>query len=119
MADHPLGHQELLTKSGKLESSSSVSWRVIVPAVSSIDWTELRRTVGTHKGRIEYLLIEDTDDIKVGIALNEKIAGLIFPNTMGKLDFNSGFRSSNLAFRNWCEDLFIFHWNKKGKRVHI
>jgi predicted transcriptional regulator len=119
MADHPLGRQEYVTKSEKLESSSTVTWRVIIPAVSSIDWAELRRTVVTHKGRIEYHLVEDPDDIKAGIALNEKIAGLTFPSTTGKLDFNSGFRSSNPLFRKWCQDLFVFHWNKKGKRVHI
>jgi predicted transcriptional regulator len=119
MADHPLGRQEYVTKSEKLESSSTVTWRVIIPADSSIDWTELRRTVGTHKGRIEYHLIEDPKYIKVGIALNEKIAGLSFPDITGKLDFNKGFRSNNPVFRKWCEDLFVFHWSKKGKRVMI
>jgi predicted transcriptional regulator len=119
MADHRLGDQEYVTKSGKLESSSTVTWRVIVPADSSIDWTELRRTVGTHKGRIEYHLIQDPNDIKAGMALDEKIAGVTFPYITGKLDFNSGFRSNNPIFRKWCEDLFVFHWNKKGKRVQI
>jgi predicted transcriptional regulator len=119
MADHPLGGQEYVTKSGKLENTSSVTWRVIIPADSNIDWTELRRTVGTHKGRIEYHLIEDPNDIKAGIALNEKIAGLTFPNTRGKLDFNSGFRSSNPVFRKWCQDLFEHHWSKAGKSVFI
>ena len=119
MADHRLGDQEYVTKSGKLESSSSVTWRVIIPAGSSIDWAEIRRTVGTHKGRIEYHLIQDPNDIKAGMALNEKIAGVTFPDITGKLDFNSGFRSTNPVFRKWCQDLFVFHWNKKGKRVQI
>jgi predicted transcriptional regulator len=119
MADHPLGGQEYVTKSGKLESTSSVTWRIIIPVDSNIDWTGLRRTVGTHKGRIEYHLIEDPNDIKAGIALNEKIAGLSFPDITGKLDFNSGFRSSNPVFRKWCQDLFVFHWNKKGKRIQM
>ncbi len=119
MADHPLGGQEYVTKSGKLENTSSVTWRVIIPADSNIDWTELRRTVGTHKGRIEYHLIEDPNDITAGIALNEKIAGLTFPNTRGKLDFNSGFRSNNPIFHKWCQDLFEYHWSKAGKSVHI
>lgn len=119
MADHPLGGQEYVTKSGKLESTSSVRWRVIIPADSNIDWTELRRTVGTHKGRIAYHLIEDPNDIKAGISLNEKIAGLTFPNTRGKLDFNSGFRSNNSIFRKWCQDLFEYHWSKPGKRMLI
>jgi predicted transcriptional regulator len=119
MADHRLGDQEYVARSGKLESSSTITWRVIVPAGSSIDWPEVRRTVGTHKGRIEYHLIEDPTDIKAGIALNEKIAGVTLPDITGKLDFNSGFRSSNPIFRKWCQDLFVFHWNKAGKKVHI
>jgi predicted transcriptional regulator len=102
MADHTLGGQGYVTGSGKLESSSTVTWRVIIPADSSIDWTRLRRSVGTHKGRIEYHLMEDPNDIKAGMALNEKIAGFTLPNTTGKLDFNSGFRSNNPLFRKWC-----------------
>jgi predicted transcriptional regulator len=119
MADHRLGDQEYIAKSGKLESSSTITWRVILPAGSSIDWAELRKTVGIHKGRIEYHLIEDPDEIKVGIALNEKIAGVTFPDAMGRLDFNGGFRSSNPLFRKWCQDLFVVYWNKKGRRVQI
>jgi predicted transcriptional regulator len=119
MADHPLGGEGHVTESGKLESST-VTWRIIVPANSSnIDWTRLRASIGTHKGRIEYHLIEDPSDIKVGIALNENEAGLTFPNTTGKLDFNTGFRSDNPLFCRWCKDLFEFHWNKKVKRVQI
>jgi predicted transcriptional regulator len=119
MADHPLGGEEYVTGSRKLESSSSVTWRVIIPADSSIDWTRLRTSAGSHKGRIEYCLIEDPNDIKAGIALNEKIAGLTFPNATGKLDFNSGFGSNNPIFRKWCQDLFEFHWNRAGKKVRI
>ncbi len=122
MADHRLGDQEYVTKSGKLESNSTMTWRVILPAGaggSSIDWAELRRTAGIHRGRIEYHLIEGPDKIKVGIALNEKIAGVTFPDALGKLDFNGGFRSINPLFRKWCQDLFVAHWNKKGKRVQL
>ena len=119
MADHRLGNQEYVTKSGKLESNSRITWRVILPASSSINWAEVRRTAGIHKGRIEYHLIEDPTDIKAGIAMNEKIAGLTFPDGKGKLDFNGGFRSDNPLFRKWCQDLFVIHWNKKGKIVQI
>jgi predicted transcriptional regulator len=119
MADHPLGGEGHVTGSGKLESST-VAWRIIIPSDSSnIDWTRLRASVGTHKGRIEYHLIEDPIDIKAGIALNEKIAGLTFPDIMGKLDFNSGFRSNDSIFRKWCQDLFEYHWSKAGKNMLI
>lgn len=119
MSDHPLGGGEYVARSGKLESCSTVTWRVIVPAGSSIDWKSVRADVGTHKGRIEYHLIEDPNDIKAGMALNEKIAGFTFPDITGKLDFNSGFSSSNPLFRKWCQDLFVFHWNKAGKKVQL
>jgi predicted transcriptional regulator len=121
MADHPLGGEEYVTGSGKLESSSTVTWRIIIPAGSSstIEWTRVRADVGTHKGRIEYHLIEDPNDIKAGIALNEKIAGVSFADITGKLDFNTGFRSSNPVFRKWCQDLFEFHWNRAEKKVQI
>jgi predicted transcriptional regulator len=119
MADHPLGGEEYVTKSGKLESSTTVTWRIIIPAGGSIDWTRLRASAGIHKDRIEYHLIEDPNDINAGIALNEKVAGLTFPDTTGKLDFNSGFGSSDPIFRTWCQDLFEFHWNKAGKKVRI
>jgi predicted transcriptional regulator len=119
MADHRLGNQEFVTKSGKLETNSRITWRVILPASSNINWAEVRRTVGIHKGRIEYHLLEDPNDIKTGIAMNEKIAGVTFPSTRGKLDFNAGFRSDNPLFRRWCQDLFVSQWNKKGKRVQI
>jgi hypothetical protein len=99
MSDHPLGGEEYVTRSGKLESTSSITWRVIIPDDISIDWRRLRAAVGTHKGRIEYCLIQDPNDINAGITMNEKIAGLTFPNTTGKLDFNSGFRSDNPVFR--------------------
>jgi predicted transcriptional regulator len=79
----------------------------------------IRADVGAHKGRIQYHLIEDLNDIKAGISLNDKISGVTFPDNTGTLDFNSGFRSSSSTFRKWCQDLFVFHWNKKGKRVQI
>ena len=118
MADHPLGSEEYVGGK-KLEISNNVTWRVIIPAGSNVDWTRLRSSVGDHKDRIEYALVEDSNDIHAGIALNEEIAGLTFPDMTGRLDFNSGFRSSDLLFHKWCYDLFIFHWNKARKKVRI
>lgn len=119
MADHRLGDQEYVTKSGKLETSAMMTWRIILPADSNINWTRVRTTAGIHRGRIEYRLIEDADNIKIGIAMNEKIAGVVFPDTMGKIDFNGGFRSDDPLFHKWCKDLFVYHWNQKGRSVQI
>jgi predicted transcriptional regulator len=119
MADHRLGNQEYVTKSGKLETDTMMTWRIILPTGSNINWKEVRRAAGIHKGRIEYRLIESSDDIKIGIAMNEKIAGVVFQDTMGKIDFNGGFRSDNPLFHKWCKDLFVYYWNKVGRSVQI
>lgn len=119
MADHPLGSGQFVQRSGKLESSNTVIWRVIIPADSNLDWTRVRAEVGTHKGRIEYHLIKDPNGIKAGIGMNEKIAALTFPDSKGNLDFNSGFRSNNPLFHKWCQDLFAFHWNRAEKKVQL
>jgi len=50
-------------------------------------------------------------DIMPLIAMNEKIAGIAFPDLKGKTDFNSGFRSDSINFHEWCRDLFSFYWN--------
>lgn len=120
MADHPLGGEQFLLSNVDLEARN-ISWRVIIPASSSksIDWGLLRRTMRNQKGRIEYCLLEDENEIKAGLALNEKIAGINFMTNMGELDFGSGFTSNDSLFHKWCRDLFVIHWNKKGSVVHV
>ncbi|HKO65018.1 MAG TPA: hypothetical protein VJU13_07430 [Candidatus Nitrosocosmicus sp.] len=53
-----------------------------------------------HKGRIEYAFVIDSKDIQAGNVLNKKKARVTFPDLTGKLDFNSGFRSSDGYFIN-------------------
>jgi predicted transcriptional regulator len=119
MADHSLEGEEPLVSSGKL-SDSQVKWKIILPAGANIDWPLLRKTVGSNnKGKMEIYLLENASDITAGIALNEKIAALSLPDNKGRLDFNGGFTSDNAAFRNWCQDLFSMHRNKKGRSVQI
>lgn len=119
MADHRLGNQEYVTKSGRLDINSMMTWRVILPANSNINWAEVRKSAGIHKGRIEYRMIDDSENIKIGIVMNEKISEVVFPDTVGKIDFNGGFRSDNALFHQWCKDLFIYHWTMKERSVEI
>ena len=56
-------------------------------------------------------------EIIAGIALNEKIAGLLLPDLRGNLDFNSGFISSNLSFYKRSQDLYNYIWNKSEKAI--
>jgi predicted transcriptional regulator len=119
MADHPIGGDEYV--GGKKLETSNVKWRVIIPRGTDFDETILRSPplLTKHKGRIEYALIADSNDIKAGIVLNEKRAGVTFPDMAGKLDFNSGFRSNDLLFHKWCFDLFNFYWNKATRKVVV
>jgi predicted transcriptional regulator len=119
MADHHLGSGQYVQRSGKLESSNTVTWRVLVPEDSNFDWKRVKAEVGSHKGRIEYRLTRDPTDIKAGIAVTEKMALFTFPDAMGRLDFNSGFRSNSPLFREWCQDLFTFHWSRAEKKVQL
>jgi predicted transcriptional regulator len=48
--------------------------------------------------------------------MNEKIAGIAFPDLKGKMDFNSGFTSGSIVFHKWCRDLFSFYWNRLKKQ---
>jgi predicted transcriptional regulator len=118
MADHPLGGEQFLLNNVNLENCD-ITWRIIVPASSSIDWALLRRAMRNHKGRIEYHLLEGVQEIKAGIALNEKVAGVNFMGNTGELDFSSGFTGDDPLFHKWCQELFVIHWNKRGTRVQI
>jgi len=56
-------------------------------------------------------------EIIAGIALNEKVAGLLLPDLRGSLDFNSGLMRSSLSFRKWCQDLFGYVWKGSEKTI--
>ena len=56
------------------------------------------------------------DGIGVAIALNEKMAGVCFSDSTGKVDFSSGFIGYNSSFHKWCYDLFTHYWEKSAAR---
>ncbi len=58
--------------------------------------------------RFEIGLVQD---VKVAMAINEKVAGVCFPGLDGKIDFGVGFIGSDPAFRSWSRDLFEHYWN--------
>jgi len=49
-------------------------------------------------------------EVRVAMAINEKVAGVCFPGLDGKIDFGVGFIGSDTLFRSWCRDLFEYHW---------
>jgi predicted transcriptional regulator len=49
------------------------------------------------------------------VVLTEKVAGICFYQTGGKLDY-AGFFGNDSTFHNWVKDLFLFYW-EKGTRT--
>lgn len=49
-------------------------------------------------------------EVRIAMAINEKVAGICFPGVDGKLDFGVGFIGSDPAFLAWSMDLFEHYW---------
>ena len=92
----------------------SLTWRIILTTGSKIDWQNIHSYSKNVNSRIEIGL---SHEIIAGMALNEKVAGLLLPDLKGSLDFNSGFISSSLSFCKWCQDLFGYVWNGSEKTI--
>jgi hypothetical protein len=78
----------------KIKNNPELSWQILIPAKSieasgyKLPPSQLRDT----------LRISTLGDVSTGKALNERRAGVTFPDATGRLDFNSGFRSDDPAF---------------------
>ena len=59
-------------------------------------------------GKIERRMLKS---VQVSVILNEKSAGLMFPDSTGKPDLRSIFYSEDKTFRGWCLDYFKHCWN--------
>jgi predicted transcriptional regulator len=93
-----------LSTLGGMTGGEDVLVKIIVPTGSISGAASLGPELGA---RTEVRLVEK---IHAGLALNEKTAGVTFADLAGKIDFNSGFASSDPSFHKWCADLFEFHW---------
>jgi len=79
--------------------------RVLLPSTTTAGAViRARQIVG---GRADFRFAET---IWAGIALNEKVAGVVFPDVEGKLDLSSGFIGYSSEFQRWCYDLFEWMW---------
>ncbi len=52
------------------------------------------------------------DEIKISIGMTEKSVGFCLPASEGKIDFSTSFGSRDEEFHKWCEDLFLYYWEK-------
>jgi len=55
--------------------------------------------------------------VNFAMAMNEKFAGICFPDLNGQVDFRSGFRGSDAEFHSWCTGLFLHFWEISEKTI--
>ncbi len=64
----------------------------------------------------ENIEVRFLDNPRVGIAINEKIAGVTFSDLKGRLDMSAGFRGNDSQFHAWCLELFFHYWKESGDK---
>ncbi len=94
-------------------SNRDLSVRIMIPKSTHIP-ERYQQTKTLLGDRLELKLLAD-EDVKVAFAMNEKIAGVTFPDLKGRMDFNSGFTGSNINFHKWCNNVFTFYWDRSKK----
>jgi len=75
------------------------------------------RVVSEYRSKLARCEIGTLKDVSVAMAINESVAGVVFPTLEGVIDFGAGFAGKDPVFRAWCNDLFEYYWSK-AKRFH-
>jgi predicted transcriptional regulator len=104
-----LSDQAMLTSTTLVDAArrSGVAVRAIVPR-SLLPPAAHPGAPRRPSGVVEIRVVPE---VRVGIAMNEQIAGVSFANLGGRIDQSEGFRGSSAEFRGWCRDLFLHYWN--------
>lgn len=71
-----------------------------------LDKTDFKKFI--EKGTLERRM---RHDVKVVLVLNEKEAGIMFPNVNGDVDMSEMFYSTEPLFHEWCLDYFRYCWH--------
>jgi predicted transcriptional regulator len=89
-----------------------IAVRAIIPA------TELSSPqLSTNITLPQNMEVRLTDQVRAGIAMNETLAGVVFPELSGRVDFSCGFAGTSQSVYGWCRDLFLYHWEHSKKFV--
>jgi predicted transcriptional regulator len=93
---------------------SGISIRVLVPT-TLFDPPVRYATPGTRESRFEVRVLPE---VRIAIAMNERLAGMSFPDLSGRIDYSAGLRGTSPAFRGWCRELFEHFW-AQGRPVRV
>lgn len=90
---------------------TEIAWKILIPR-SALEGAADQSLSFPENFDLRFL-----DDLKAGIAMNERRAGVTFADLKGKLDMSSGFGSDDRGIRSWCKDLFLYYWQTAGKEM--
>jgi predicted transcriptional regulator len=110
-----LGDQVLFSASSfnRYVSGKDVSMRVVLPSLFRYG-EDIRKTKEFLGDKFDVRFV---DDVKVGMVINEKGGGVVFPDQHGELDFGAGFAGANPNFPKWCLDFFNFYWRESKPSI--
>jgi len=92
---------------GKVAGGSFFSKDIPVRLIGeNVDRKVLSELRSAHPNSEVFLMKE----VRVALAVNEKQAGICFPDPKGEADFRAGFAGKDERFLAWCRDLFEYYW---------
>jgi predicted transcriptional regulator len=87
-----------------------ISMRVIVPA-SEFSSQKLTANVTIPRNTE----MRSVDQVRAGVSMNDSVAGVVFPEVSGRIDFIIGFAGTSRGLYGWCRELFLYHWEQARK----
>jgi predicted transcriptional regulator len=79
--------------------------RILLPASTTLAAVEKAREIVGARPEFRF-----AEDLRAGIALNERIAAIVFSDMEGRVDLRSGFIGYGQSFQRWCLELFNTLW---------
>ncbi len=104
IADHPFRHHHSIFNP---HPEKLTSFRGILQR--DISQEELEYVLSFSKFGYEQRFLEK---VQIGVAMNEKIACVVFPDLKGRLDMSRGFVGTTPRFLTWCHDLYRYYWER-------
>ena len=108
LSDQPVGHS---LHEDHSHFSQNTTLRIILP--KTVDTDVFRSARSLMGSRFEIGLL---DDVKLVVAMNEKMAAFALPTLDGRPDYSRGFVGDTPRFHGWCRDLFSYYWEKSLKK---
>jgi predicted transcriptional regulator len=108
MSDQPVGHS---FRESHSHFPPGVSLRLILPKGADTDvFRDAKNFMGE---RFEIGLVED---MRLVLAMNEKMAAFGLPTLDGRPDYSRGLVGDSAPFHGWCCDLFSHYWEASIKK---